>query len=157
MNPVMDGTDMPEQTTLTPVEHALFGPLSRIGERVARLEAGHEALKGDTESIRSNLHTLANEVQKVVITEERCLSQLSTVAGQVSELVRAMPGVTATISAFEGMRTDLRTVIEANHQARGAESVKERLLNHLGRILPWLAAVGAIIAWGYEHVRVLWQ
>lgn len=69
------------------IDHSpLIGPLSRMGERVAALEAKHDAMKGDTEVIRRSVHDMNQEIQKVVLTEHQCLMRLENLTTLVEKL-----------------------------------------------------------------------
>jgi hypothetical protein len=67
--------------------------MSRMGERVAGLEARLEALKGDTETTRSSIHAINGELQKIVIVEEGCRQSLLHLTNQVTTLVNAAPAI----------------------------------------------------------------
>ncbi len=58
--------------------------LSRMGERVAGLEARLESLKSDTEHTRGSIHAINGELQKVVITEQRFLLPWLVALGAMS-------------------------------------------------------------------------
>ena len=138
---------MPDDSSVETTHAAyisLLGMMSRMAERVAKLETGHEALKSDTEVIRHSIHAINGELQKVVIAEQSCLNSLSNLTVQVARLVDAAPAIARAIETFEGMRADLRVVIQ-EHGARVS-------LHDIGsKVLPWLAAICAGSAWAWEH------
>jgi hypothetical protein len=62
-----------------------------MGERVAKLEANHESLKDDTGHIRSAIHEVNGELQKLVLLEHACqisLVNLTQDAERSSPLLR---------------------------------------------------------------------
>lgn len=126
--------------------------LSRMGERVARLEATQEALKGDTTNIRSSIHSINGELQKVVITQERSLTGLNALTAEVAKIVAASPAIERAVQAFEGMRSDLRTLIEEHHRRDGQHSNMQSVMLFLRGLLPWLVALAALAAWSWEHL-----
>ena len=58
--------------------------LSRMGERVTRVEAQLEGLKEDTQVTRSSIHAINQEITKIVIIEERCQMALTNLATDFS-------------------------------------------------------------------------
>jgi hypothetical protein len=119
--------------------------MSRMGERVAGLEARMEALKGDTETTRSSIHAINGELQKIVIVEEGCRQSLLHLTTQVTMLVQAAPALAAGVQTFEAMRKDLSDILSRQVAKTNAQT-------HAQRLLPWLIALGGLAWWAWEHL-----
>lgn len=142
----------------TSAEHALpssqSSTLFRMGERIAALEANQGSLKGDTESIRSSIHAINQDFQKILIVVERCTSAVQTVGGEIAKLHAAAPLVEREISAFESMRGDLRQMIEEHYRQDGQRRHRDGILEALRFVLPWLIAVAGAGFYIWEHLHM---
>jgi chromosome segregation ATPase len=121
--------------------------MSRMGERVAGLEARLEALKGDTETTRSSIHAINGELQKIVIVEEGCRQSLLHLTNQVTTLVNAAPAIQAAVQTFEGMRADLRAILSK-------DTARNSMIAMLTRLVPWLVVSAGFFWWAWQHLAI---
>lgn len=114
-----------------------LAPLTRMGERVASSEAKIEALREDTRTIRSSIHTINGEIQKMVILEERCAASLKSIEDQNRQ-----------------QNQDIRTLLTAQQKADGAIWATARIASVVVTLLAGLAVIVGAIIWGFEHLRM---
>lgn len=136
---------MPDDNQSDAAHNSIYSTLSRMGERVAKLEANHEALKGDTEVIRHSIHAINQELQKVVIAEQNCMNSLVNLTNQVNRLVDAAPAIAGAVSTFDGMRADMKALIAVREG-------KTTLAGFAKVVLPWLIGGAGLLAWGIQHL-----
>lgn len=128
--------------------------LSRMGERVASLEAKHEALKDDTQVIRLNIHQINNELQKIVVANERNRQSLQHLTHQVGLLVTAAPAIASAVATFEGMRADLKAVIDHRQRGEGRLNAMHEFVGFLRGVLPWLVALAGVGVWAWQNIAL---
>jgi prefoldin subunit 5 len=77
---------------------------SRVGERVAVLEAKTDALKEDTGRIRASIHDINNELMKVTYAEQNCANNLSIMATQMSALGQQVAALATAVADLVALR-----------------------------------------------------
>lgn len=90
--------------------------VAALGERVAVVETQQRALKDDTGIIRSSIHAINQDLQKVFITTQRTETQLSQLLGMTADL----PSIAETTRKFAAMKSDIDGVIAKAQETRGA-------------------------------------
>lgn len=112
--------------------------VAALGERVAIVETQQRALKDDTGIIRSSIHAINQDLQKVFITTQRTETQLAQLLGMTADL----PSIAETTRKFADMKSDIDGVIARAQQSRGAL----RALAIVGSALMGAVTIGAGIA-----------
>lgn len=134
-----------------PVAEPADRTLSAMGERVAVVET---QLREALPVIRSNIHSINNELQKVVAQGERCDRNLELILGKLSEL----PIISAATSAFTAMQPDLREVVKERDQSLGLSAFGRRFAMIVAAVAAMVAAVGGIaggLVWLSQHLKPL--
>lgn len=86
------------------------------GERLAKVETKIEGIEDATAVIRSHLHELKNEVQKIFVLEERCERSLV----EIRDLTKDLPTIAASARSFADMRSEISAVIVERQKQEGA-------------------------------------
>jgi hypothetical protein len=123
----------------------LFDLLTRHSEKIASLEAGQAALKGDTEVIRSTLHGVNNNMQTFAIQEANCASNLKVVAE--NSVIQG-----ATLVALTTAVNDLKSIRD---QQKGIWWAIVRVCIVMTSVLGGVAAILSGLAWMLEHHMVI--
>jgi hypothetical protein len=122
----------PEDAHVIP--SAMLAPLTRMGERLAGLEARATveiaALKQDTQVIRSSMHDTNNNMQLFVAAERQCASSLATLSVQMQTHTEALTSLAKQV-------TDLHI---ARSQAQGAWWATGKIALILATCLSGIAA-----------------
>ncbi len=116
------------------------------GERLAVVETKVDALGDDTKIIRSNMHGINADLQKIFIMEQRCESSLT----QLLSLTKDLPTITATALSFTIMKDEIEVMIDERQQRKGAWKAIVRS----GAALVGAATIGGVIAsiiFGHIH------
>ena len=125
--------------------------LSAMGERVAVVETTiREALP----VIRSNIHNINNEMQKVVAQGERCDRSLELILSKLGEL----PTIATAASTFAAMHPDLQEVLREREQSLGLAAFGRRFGMIVAAVAALVAAVGGIaggLVWLSQHLKPL--
>ena len=135
---VVEGKEESSFDTLAQV----FNPLTRLGERVAAIEAKYEGLKSDTSSIRSTLHDTHNRMQEFVAMERQCatnLERLSLIQVNVSEQVTKLA-------------TAVEVLISAKARGEGALWASIKIITLIAAVTSGLAVVLGGLGWALEHL-----
>lgn len=123
--------------------------ISAIGERVAVVETTiREALP----VIRSNIHGINNELQKVVAQGERCDRTLELILGKLSDL----PTIALSAQAFAAMHPELREVLKEREQSLGLSAFGRRFAMIVAAVAGLVAAgggIGAFFIWLSQHLK----
>jgi hypothetical protein len=87
-----------------PLGPAWINQTTRMSERVTVVEQKVIGLKEDTTVIRATLHEHANEMQKFVVQEERCASNLAALTSKVADLTTSVGGLATTVTTLTATR-----------------------------------------------------
>lgn len=125
--------------------------LSAMGERVAVVETTiREALP----VIRTNIHSINNEMQKVVAQGERCDRNLELILGKLSDL----PTIAAASATFAAMHPELREVLKEREQSLGLSAFGRKFAMIVAAVAGLVAAIGGIaggLVWLSQHLKPL--
>lgn len=143
---MVEGEDVPP-----PVAGQPDRTLSAMGERVAVVET---QLREALPVIRSNIHGINNELQKVVSQGERCDRNLELILSKLSDL----PMIAAATSAFTSMQPDLREALKDREQSLGLSAFGRRFAMIVAAVAGLVAAIGGIaggLVWLSQHLKPL--
>jgi len=125
--------------------------LAAIGERVAVVETTvREALP----VIRSNIHNINNEMQKVVAQGERCDRNLELILSKLADL----PSIASSATAFAAMHPELREVLREREQSLGLAAFVRRfgmIVGAAAALVAVLSGVGAFFIWLSQNLKPL--
>ena len=125
--------------------------IAAMGERVAVVET---QLKEALPVIRSNIHGINNELQKVVAQGERCDRNLELILAKLSDL----PTIALSAQTFAAMHPELREVLKEREQGLGLSAFGRRLAMIVGAGAGLVAMLGGIFAglvWLSQHLKPL--
>jgi len=125
--------------------------ISAMGERVAVVET---QLREALPVIRTNIHGINNELQKVVAQGERCDRNLELILGKLSDL----PTIAQASATFTSMQPELREVIKEREQRLGLSAFGRRFAMIVAAAAGLVAAVGGIaggLVWLSQHLKPL--
>lgn len=137
-----------EDDVAVQIPAALIAPLTRMGERVAALEARATteiaSLKRDTEVIRAAIHDINNNQQRFVAAEQQCASGLAL-------LTEKMAGHTDQIAAIA---TSIHEFATARSRAEGAWWATGKIAIVASTCLSGLAAAVTATLWALNHLSI---
>lgn len=140
---VLGGEDVPAA-----VEHH-DRTLSAMGERVAVVET---QLREALPVIRSNIHGINNELQKVVAQGERCDRNLELILAKLGDL----PTIALSASTFTAIHPELRALLKEREQSLGLAAFGRRLARIAvagSALVAMLAGIGAFFIWLAQYVK----
>jgi chromosome segregation ATPase len=135
---------LPEDQDRHPILDQIFNPLTRLGERVAVIEANYSNLKEDTASIRSNIHHSNNKMQELIALERECsmsLDQLVSAQATMAQQVRSLA-------------ESVNTLLIAKSKGEGAWFATTRITVFVLSILTGAATVVAGVMWALGHLSI---
>lgn len=148
---------MPDEGSALPTDSRSAVALS---ERVAVIETQQHALKEDTGVIRSSIHSINNEQQKVVgemqkfvAAEQRCADNLA----QINEKLKDLPSIIQMAAAFSEMRGELHDVIDDRKQRQGIAAFGRKFAMIVAAgagLMTFLGGMAVGLTWFIKH---LWQ
>jgi hypothetical protein len=97
---------LPEEA-LTLSSPQWLAPLTRMGERVAVLEEKFSGLKGDTEMIRSNIHSINNTLQVAVGTDRELSAGVKSLAEGQSAHAEAMKELAVSVAVLTSKKDQM--------------------------------------------------
>lgn len=130
------------------VPSSLVVPLTRMGERVAALEARATseiaALKKDTEIIRTAIHDINNNQQRIFAAEQQCANGLATLVEKMTSHAEQIASIAKSIHEFGALRV----------HAEGAWWAAGKIALVLSTTLGTIAASVTVMWWALQHVSV---
>lgn len=123
-----------------------------LSERVAIVETQQRALKEDTGVIRLTMHAFAQDMQKFVISEQRCADYLSAIA----KSTEGLPVLATAVAGFIEMRPELHDVLQDRARREGVASFGRRMgmvIATLAGFVAMLGGIGAGLVWLAQHLR----
>ena len=136
---------------MPPAERRNDRTLSAMGERVAVVET---QLREALPVIRTNIHGINNELQKVVAQGERCDRNLELILGKLGDL----PTIAAATATFVAMQPDLREVLKEREQSLGLSAFGRKFTMVVAAGAALVAVLGGIaggLVWLSQHLKPL--
>ena len=135
---------MPEDErieSLTAVDAGIFSVLTRLGERVTRLEAQTEAQNDSLRVIREAIHGIHNNMQVFVVAETRCSEGLIGLRGDLNEHNESLKMLTAALTSLQLIRA----------RSEGAFWTIGKICILVGGVFTLISALVALWGWILEH------